>query len=184
MRKVVLFNMVTLDGYIAGPNGDIDWHNTDEEFNDFAIEQLKEVGCIIFGRVTYELMADYWPTDSARESDPQVAQAMNTLPKIVCSRKLEDVNWDNTKLLRDNIANQIADMKQEPGKDMFVFGSADLAATLIQHNLIDEFRLMLAPVILGRGIPMFREMDRQINLTLVNSRPFGNGNVLLYYVPA
>jgi dihydrofolate reductase len=173
--------MVTLDGYIAGPNGEIDWHNVDEEFNAFAIAQLKDAGCIIFGRVTYDLMADHWPSESARESDPLVAQAMNTLPKIVCSRRLDEVDWDNTKLVRDNVADQIAAMKAEPGKDMYVFGSADLAATLIQHNLIDEFRLMLNPVILGRGKPLFREMDHPHNLTLVSTRAFDNGNVLLNY---
>src|SRR5688572_13512557 len=104
MRKVFLFMMVTVDGFFEGPDQDIDWHNVDEEFNEFAINQLDEVGVLLFGRVTYQLMASYWPTQSAKQNDPVIAERMNSVPKIVFSKTLETVDWDNTRLIKENIA--------------------------------------------------------------------------------
>ena len=132
MRKVFLFNRVTLDGFFEGPNHDITWHNVDEEFNEFAIAQLNEIDTLLFGRVTYQLMASYWPTELAIESDPIVAEKMNELPKVVFWRTLENVEWNNSRLVKDNAAEEISNLKQQPGKDIAVFGSADLAASLIR----------------------------------------------------
>src|SRR4026209_392837 len=102
MRKLFSFNMVTVDGFFEGPNQDIDWHNTDEEFNEFAIEQTSSVGMLLFGRVTYQLMASYWPTPAAIADDQEIAKLMNSLPKIVFSRTLESADWENTRLIKEN----------------------------------------------------------------------------------
>ncbi|MEP7200489.1 MAG: dihydrofolate reductase family protein [Chloroflexota bacterium] len=183
MRKVFLFNMVTLDGFFEGPNHEIDWHNTDEEFNEFAIQQLNELGTLLFGRVTYQLMESYWPTESARRDDPIVAEAMNTLPKVVFSRTLDSVEWNNSRLVKDNAAEAISKLKQQSGKDIAIFGSADLAASLIPTGVIDEYRLIVNPVVLGDGIPLFKRMKDRLTLKLVKTGTFRSGNVLLYYQP-
>jgi len=183
MRKVILFNMVTLDGFFEGPNGEIDWHNADEEFNEFAVDQVKSADGLIFGRVTYELMASYWPTPAAQADDPMVAEKMNTMPKIVFSRTLDKVEWNNTRLVKGDAVKEISQLKQEPGKDLLIFGSADLASSLTKHSLIDEYRIMVNPVVLGKGKPLFKDVKEKLNLRLLKTKTFGNGNVLLYYEP-
>jgi dihydrofolate reductase len=181
MRKLILFNMVTLDGFFAGPNGEIDWHRVDDEFNEFAIAQLNNAGCLIFGRITYQLMAQYWPTAMALQDDPIVANLMNTIPKIAVSRSLQTADWNNTRLITTNLVAEMMALKQQPGRDLFVFGSANLASTLIHSGLIDEYRLIVNPVILGSGIPLFHGNDQPLQLNLLNVKPFRNGNVLLTY---
>jgi dihydrofolate reductase len=183
MRKVILFDMVTLDGFFEGPNHAIDWHVVDEEFNEFANAQLDSVDVLLFGRVTYELMAAYWPTPAAAADDPITAANMNRLPKIVFSRTLSSVTWQNTRLVKTNIAEEITKLKIEPGKDLIVFGSSDLAVALMQHGLIDEFRIMVNPVILGGGKSLFKGILKRQNLKLMKTKVFGSGNVLLYYQP-
>jgi dihydrofolate reductase len=183
MRKVILFNMVTLDGFFEGPDRDINWHNVDDEFNEFAIEQINSVDTLIFGRVTYELMASYWPTKEAITNDPIVADKMNSMPKIVFSKTLASADWQNTRLVKGDAAEEIAKLKKQPGKDLIIFGSADLAASFIKDGLIDEFRVMLNPVLLGRGTPIFKGIQDKLNLKLLKTRTFGSGNVLLYYQP-
>ena len=183
MRKLFSFNMVTLDGFFEGPNQTIDWHHVDGEFNDFAIAQLQEIGTLLFGRVTYQLMAAYWPTPAARENDPVVAGLMNRTPKIVFSRTLPQAEWENSRLIRDHVAEEITKLKGQPGKDLAVFGSANLLSTLMQLDLIDEHRLMVNPVILGVGTPLFKRTAGRVGLHLIEARTFGNGNVLLRYRP-
>jgi len=183
MRKLFVFDMVTLDGYFEGPNQDISWHNVDEEFNEFAINQLKEVDTLLFGRVTYKLMASYWPTDSAIQDDPVVAGLMNGLPKIVFSKTLDFVEWNNATLVKDNVAEEVSRLKQKPGKDIAIFGSSDLAVTLAEHNLIDEYRIIVNPVFLGDGKPLLQGIKNKVNLKLLKARTFKSGNVLLYYMP-
>ena len=183
MRKLFSFNMVTLDGFFEGLNHDINWHNVDAEFNEFAIEQTGTVDVLLFGRVTYQMMASYWPTPSAIANDPIVAGQMNRVPKIVFSRTLEKAEWNNTRLIKDHIAEEILKLKQQPGKDLALFGSANLMSTLMQLDLIDEHRIMVNPVILGNGNPLFRRTKDKLNLKLIKTRTFGNGNVLLCYQP-
>jgi len=183
MRKLFAFNMVTLDGFFEGPNQDISWHNVDEEFNQFAIEQTSSVDTILFGRKTYEGMASYWPTEAAIKDDPAVAGLMNSLPKIVFSRTLQKAEWNHSRLIKDNIAEEILKLKRQPGKEIAVFGSADLLSTLIRMDLIDEHRIMVNPVVLGSGTPLFKDVKEQFNLKLIRSRIFDSGNVLLYYQP-
>jgi len=181
MRKLFLFNLITVDGFFEGPNQDIGWHNVDEEFNDFAMEQLATMDLILFGRVTYQGMASYWPTPIAIENDPVIAGQMNSFPKIVFSRTLDKAEWNNTRLVKDDVAEEIIKLKQQLGKDIAIFGSANLAASLIPKGLIDEFRIMVNPIVLGKGTPLFQNVNEKLNLKLVKSRTFSNGNVLLYY---
>ena len=185
MPKLFAFNMMTLDGFFEGPEPwSIDWHHTDQEFNDFAVEQLHTIGTLVFGRATYQGMASYWPSPAALESDPIVAGAMNNLPKIVVSTTLAAADWSNTRIIRHNVADEIARLKQQPGKDLALFGSARLLSTLMKLNLIDEHRVMVNPVVLGRGTPLFQGIADRLDLKLVGVRPFTSGNVLLTYAPA
>ncbi len=181
MGKIILFNMMTLDGLFAGPAGALDWHHVDSEFNDFAINQLDTAAGLFFGRVTFQGMASYWPTEMAVQNDPTVAKKMNDIPKFVFSRTMDRVDWQNTRLIKDHAIEEAKRIKQGAGKDIFVFGSAGLAASFIQQDLIDEFRIMVNPLILGKGQPLFADVRERIELKLIHARVFENGNVLLSY---
>src|SRR5881409_1391613 len=181
MRRVVMWNMVTLDGFFEGPKSwDIDWHEYvwGEELEQLSIDQSKSIGILLFGRVTYQGMASYWST-----AHGEIADFMNSVPKIVFSRTLERAEWKNTRLVRENAAEEVARLKQEPGKDLFIFGSANLSSTLMRDGLIDEYRLGLTPVILGGGNPLFKLSPERMKLTLVESRPLKAGCVILRYQP-
>jgi dihydrofolate reductase len=184
MRKIFLFMLVSLDGYYEGLNGDISWHNVDEEFNEFAIQQTSEAGTLLFGRKTYEGMASYWPTEAAIKDDPVIAGLMNSLPKIVISTTLDSADWNNTQLVKENVAEEISKLKQQPGMEIAIFGSSDLAVSLAQMGLVDEYRIMVNPVLLGDGKPLFKGARDKLSLKLVKTRTFKSGNVLLYYQPA
>jgi dihydrofolate reductase len=183
MCKVILFNMMTIDGFFEGPNREIDWHNVNTEFNDFAIEQLDNAGMLIFGRITYELMAGYWPGAEAIENDPIVAGKMNSLPKTVFSTTLKRSDWSNTMIMNGNIEKIISTMKQELTKDIFIFGSSDLASEFRRLDLIDEYRIMINPVLLGSGNPLFKEKDVKQNFRLLRTIIFKSGNILICYQP-
>jgi dihydrofolate reductase len=184
MRKLFSFNMVTVDGFFDGPTPwDLAWHNTDAEFGEFADEQLKTIGTLIFGRLTYKGMAGYWPSRAALESDPTIAKAMNSIPKLVVSTTLQSADWSNSRLLKDHVAEEITRLKQEPGGDLAVFGSANLLASLMRMDLVDEHRL-INPILLGKGTPLFKAADEPQKLKLTASRTFDNGNVLLTYQSA
>jgi dihydrofolate reductase len=174
---------MTLDGFFEGENHSIEWHNVDEEFNKFAVSQLETADILVFGRVTYELMSNYWPTPLALNDDPIVAQKMNSLAKIVISKSQKRFDWDNTIVIRDNIKEQLLQLKQQPGKNIFIFGSALLTSSILDMNLIDEYRIMINPVVLGRGKSLFLNIMKKINLRLIDTKVFKSGNVLLYYEP-
>src|SRR6185503_18947147 len=159
MRKLFAFNLISLDGFFEGPDQDINWHNVDEEFNEFAIEQTSAVGALLFGRVTYQLMESYWPTADALKNDPVIAGIMNSVPKLVFSRTLEKAAWNNTRIVKENIEQEILNLKKQPGKDVAVFGSANLLSALVQMDLVDEHRVMVNPVLLGNGNPLFKSME-------------------------
>jgi len=183
-RKVLLFMMISLDGYYEGPGGDIYWHNVDGEFNEFAIEQIDTVDTLLFGRATYEMMAGYWPSPQARKDDPVVAGKMNAYNKIVFSNSLTAVDWENTRLVSGDAIQELAQLKEQTGKDMIIFGSSDLSTSLAAAGLIDEFRVMVNPVLLGSGKALLQGLPEQVPLKLVDIRTFRNGNVLLFYRPA
>ncbi len=183
MRKIILQMMVSLDGYFEGPNREIDWHNVDEEFNDLAISFLDTLDTLLFGRVTYELMASYWPSEHARTDDPIVAGKMNSLRKVVVSRTLKSVDWENSTLLNGDFVEEVRKLKQQPGRDIAIFGSSDLAVALMQQRLVDEYRILVNPVILGAGKSLFNGLNGRQSLKLLESRTFRSGNVMLCYKP-
>lgn len=173
--------MMSLDGYFEGSKKEIDWHNVDAEFNDFAIKQLNSASALIFGRITYELMANYWPTDSALSDDPDVAKKMNSIPKFVFSRTLLKADWNDTKLVKEISVKEVNKLKLQYTNDIFIFGSANLASTFINLNLIDEYRLIINPIILGRGTSLFKPTAERLKLKFKQSHVFKSGNILLYY---
>lgn len=183
MRKVIVFNFVTLNGYFKGPKGDISWHKHDAEENEYAVEMLKSGNTLLFGRVTYELMVSYWPTPNAIENDPIIAEGMNNADKIVFSRTLKKVEWNNTRLVKDNIEEEIGKMKQMPGKDMTLLGSGSILTQFAEQGLIDEYQIMVDPVVLGDGTPIFKGIKHQLDLKLTSTRTFRSGVVLLCYQP-
>jgi dihydrofolate reductase len=183
MRKIILFMSVSLDGFIEGPDRQIDWHKVDDELHSHFNEQLSTMGAFLNGRVTYELMAASWPT---ADSDPsstgpmvEFARIWRDMPKIVFSRTLERADW-NTTIVRDVVVEEITELKAQPGGDL-ALGGADLAGAFRQHDLIDEYRLYVHPVLIGRGKPLFQPSDAKTNLQLAETRTFGNGVVLLRY---
>jgi dihydrofolate reductase len=176
-----MWNVMTLDGLFEGlKNWDLDFHQTvwGDELEQLSIEQLKSADRLIFGRVTYEGMAAYW-----QAATDEVATFMNRLPKIVFSRTLASAVWNNTQLIKEATVAEINNLKREGNKNTFVFGSANLCATLMQQNLFDEYRLAIAPVVLGTGKPLFPPTASQLKLKLLDSRTLSNGCVILRYVP-
>jgi dihydrofolate reductase len=141
MRRLIVSNAMSLDGFFEGPNKNIDWFMVDEEFFDYAKEMLRGADSLLFGRATYEHMAAYWPKAPADE----IADKMNGLPKLVASRTLRQVNWNNSRLIKGNVADEIAQQKRMPGKDIVLLGSSILASSLLQDGLIDEYRVIVAP---------------------------------------
>ena len=184
MRKIIVSNYVTLDGFFAGPNGEIDWFVWDEETAEYSKGLLSSIDTILFGRVTYELMAGYWPTASPPAEDPVIIDAMNNLPKIVFSRTLEKVAWKNSRLVKEITAEEISKLKQQHGKDLVIYGSGSIVSTLTQLGLIDEYRIFVNPVVLGGGKPLFQDVKDRLKLKLLKTRTFHCGVVLLHYQPA
>ncbi|NSL87725.1 dihydrofolate reductase [Chitinophaga sp. Mgbs1] len=183
MRKVVFQMMVSLDGYFEGPNREIDWHNVSGEFDDYAHQLLDSADTLLFGRITYEMMVSYWPSRMAIENDPVVAAKMNGLPKIVFSRTLKSVDWQNTVLISNNIAAEVSRLKNIPGKDLLLLGSSNLALSLLSMGLIDECQLIVNPVMLGQGRKLFQGITSPLHLQLLETKKMDSGNVVLYYKP-
>jgi len=186
MPRLEAFNNVSLDGYFADADGDMSWakSNADAEVQAFVADNAKGGSVLAFGRITYEMMAGYWPTPLARENDPAVAEHMNRLPKIVFSRTLDEASWNNTRLVKGELVAEMRRMKQATGKDMTILGSGSIVSQLAQHGLIDEYQIMLNPIVLGAGRTMFDGVRASFGLKLTRSRTFGNGCVLLCYEPA
>ena len=186
MRRLLSFTQVTLDGYFTGRNGDISWAHEgqqDAEWNAFVAENASGGGVLLFGRITYELMASYWPTPLAFENDPVVAEGMNNLPKVVFSRTLDKVSWSNTRLVKGDLAAEVRNMKQEPGEGIAILGSGSIVSQLTQAGLIDDYQIVVKPVVLGEGRTMFDGIKEKLTLKLTKTRAFTNGNVLLCYEP-
>ena len=185
MKKVIASPFVTLDGFMAGPQGELDWNEPyyDEEMGSYIRQQFEDVDTIFLGRVTYQLFAGYWPTQGVKD-DPVFAEKMNSMPKIVFSRTLSHVEWSNSRLVKENIPEEIARLKAQPGKDIVIDGSAGLIHSLTNLGLIDEYRLRVHPLVLGNGLPLFKDVKEKINLKLVKAQPFRSGVVILHYQPA
>jgi dihydrofolate reductase len=184
MRKIRAFNNVSLDGYFADANNDYTWAHegaNDPELVEFTKGNAQAANALIFGRVTYELMAAWWPTPAAAKAMPEVAKGMNDAPKYVFSSSLDSAAWSNTTLLKEDPATAIARIKQAPGPDMTVLGSGTIVAQLIAAGLIDEVQLMICPIILGSGKSQFAGVSGKPRWKLMRSKIFKNGRVFLAY---
>jgi dihydrofolate reductase len=184
MGKLTVFNFITLNGYFKGPGGDLSWHKHEGEESEYASEGLASGSILLFGRITYEMMASWWPTPEAIKTNPEIANGMNEAEKIVFSRTLKKAEWNNTKLIKDNLAEEIKKLKQLPGKSVTVLGSGSIVTQLAEQGLIDDYQLMVDPVALGDGTPLFKNISHPLNLKLTNTRTFKSGVVLLCYEPA
>ena len=172
--------MVSLDGFIGRPNGALDWHLVDEEFNKYGEEMLNSADTILFGRVTYQLMASYWTTVEAKASDPVIAEKMNKLPKIVFSKTLDKVEWENSSLVKENIKESMLNLKAQAGKDIIILGSGSIVSIFTQMGIIDEYRIIVNPVILGGGKQQFYgNLNKKLKLTSI--KKLNSGVVFLYY---
>jgi dihydrofolate reductase len=184
VRTLASFIVTSLDGFSEGPNGEFDWLVPDEEFNDFAARQLDEADTIGFGRVTYEHMAGYWPTELARMNDPAITSRMNAKPKLVFSSTLEHADWSNTTIIAGEAVEQIATVKSAPAGELLVIGSAHLTANFAAAGVLDELRVMVCPIVIGQGRSLFEDLKGRLALSLANVRQFASSNVLLTYRPA
>jgi dihydrofolate reductase len=176
MAKLITWNMLSLDGFFEGPNKELDWFVFDEQLEKYILDSQMEVGALLFGRVTYQGMQEYWTT-----AEGQIAEFMNSVPKVVFSRTLDRAEWHNSRLVKANVPEEVSMLKQQTDRDIFVFGSADFTATLLEHGLVDELRIGLNPVLLGSGTPFFKGSSRQQKLKLLKCRALGSGLVLLHY---
>jgi dihydrofolate reductase len=182
LRKVILLVMMTLDGFFDGPGEGlekIDWHHADEEWEDYSVEILSGADTLLFGRKTYDGFAAFWPSQEG-----EVARLLNTIDKVVFSTTLTEATWQGTRLVREHVPEAVTELKAQSGKDILVFGSADFAATLTQHGLIDEYRIAVNPVILGEGTPLFKPHAGRRELRLLGTRIFTSGIVELRYAQA
>ena len=184
MRKLIMWNVITLDGYFEGSqNWDLSFHNIiwGQELEKLSMVQLQSADYLVFGRVTYEGMAAYWTKAEGEAAEQEVAKLMNSIPKIVFSRTLKTADWNNTTIISENATAEIQKLKKQGGKDIYVFGSANLSETFINDNLFDEYRIGIAPVILGCGRPLFRQGINSNKLSLVSAQQLLTGGVVLKY---
>lgn len=185
MAKLIVYNAMSLDGYFTDAKGDMSWaHKQDPEWQAFMKENASGGGQLLFGRITYELMAGFWSTPAALQSNPVVAGRLNGLPKFVCSTTLEQVTWNNTTLLKGELTAEVRKLKRQAAADIVVMGSGSVVAQLAEAGLVDEYQIVLNPLVVGQGRTLFEGVQRKLPMKLAKSRPFANGNVVLFYEPA
>jgi dihydrofolate reductase len=183
-RTLTAFGHVSLDGYFVDGNGDMSWaHKRDAEWSAFVSENADSDSELVFGRTTYQMMAGYWSTPQAMQASPRVAEVMNQTRKIVFSRTMDSAEWNNTTLVKGDIAEAMRRTKKQPGKPLVILGSGSIVSQLAQEGLIDEFQIVFNPLAVGKGRTYFGGIQGRLNLTLGRTRAFGNGNVLLCYTP-
>lgn len=182
MRKLIMWNIITLDGYFEGDkNWDLSFHNLvwGPDLEKLSLEQLNAADCLVFGRVTYEGMAAYWKNADAENA--AIAKLMNNIPKVVFSKTLKEVDWKNTTLIKGDAVQEMAKLKSQGDKDMYVFGSANLSKTFIENDLFDEYRIGVAPTILGSGQPLFKKGTSPKNLKLLSTQELVTGGAILTF---
>ena len=184
MRNLVIFMHMSLDGFAAGSNGELDWIAYDGELEKHAETVVNSVGAALYGRVTYHMM-EYWRTvpsnPDSSEHELEHARWIEAIPKVVVSTTLESVDWNNTTIISGNLAEEITKLKQQPGKDLVIFGSPSLSQTLAQQGLVDEYQLTLSPVILGSGVPFFARFEEKNSLQLLEQKTFSSGAMAMHY---
>jgi dihydrofolate reductase len=185
MPSLTTFTMVSLDGFICDASGDMSWaHRQDAEWRAFSAENAKGDSTLLFGRTTYQMMAAFWPTAFAIQSAPETAATMNSHSKVVFSRTLREATWNNTRLASGDLATEVRKLKKEPGPGLVILGSGSIVAQLAMEGLVDEFQVVVIPVVIGSGKALFGGVSRKLNLKTIKTRAFANGNVLLCYEPA
>lgn len=186
MGKLIVFNSVTLDGYFTDAHGGMSFAHRDiddPEWSDFVSGNAQGGGVLVFGRITYDLMASYWPTPMAMKNEPIVAERMNNLPKIVFSRTMGSAAWSNTRLVKSDPAGEIRKLKKSSTEGMAIMGSGSIVSQVAHEGLVDEFQIVIVPVVIGKGRTMFEGVTRTLSLRLISTRAFQNGNVVLSYEP-
>jgi dihydrofolate reductase len=186
MQKLIVFNNISLDGYFVDANGEMRWaHNAtpDAEWDAFAASNASGGGVLVFGRITYDLMASFWPTPTAAKNLPAVAEGMNRMSKVVFSRTMDKATWKNTRLVKSDPVTEMRKMKQEPGEGICILGSGSIVAQLAPEGLIDEYQFAVIPVVLGKGRTTFEGVTKKLSFKTTKTRAFSNGNVLLCYEP-
>jgi dihydrofolate reductase len=189
MRRLIVSNLMSLDGFASGPKGELDWFVHPgfvkaTEYGDYARGVIRSVDSILLGRLTYEEFASYWPT--AKDNDPVITERINNLPKFVFSKTLEKVSWGDwgtAKLVKDDAAKTVSKMKQEQGRDMVIYGSATLVSALMKAGLVDEIQLTVHPIVLGKGRPEFKDLNERYPLKLIDVKRFDSAAVNLIYQP-
>jgi dihydrofolate reductase len=185
MRTLTVFNQVSLDGFFVDRNGDMQWaHKHDPEWQEFVTNNARGGGMLVFGRMTYEQMIQYWPTPQALKNTPVVAERMNNMPKVVFSKTLDKATWNNTMLVKGDPPTEMRKMKEQPGPNMVILGSGSIVSQMAEHGLVDEFQIVINPLVLGQGRTLFSTVRERKSLKLTKSRTFQNGSVLLCYQPA
>jgi dihydrofolate reductase len=184
MQPLIAFVTTSLDGYFADTTSDMSWaHKTDPEWLEFVSSNARQGGTLLFGRVTYDMMIRYWPTPMAKQQNPVVAEGMNSAPKIVFSRTLKEATWQNTKLIKSDLAGEIHKLKQQAGTGICILGSGTIVTQLAEARLIDELQIVVSPILLGKGKTPFETLTQCLPLNLLKTRAFKNGNVIHYYGP-
>jgi len=184
MRKLSSFNFITLNGFLNDPTGDISWHKHGTDENQFAAESLQAGNTLLFGRKTYDMMAAYWPSQMAMQNDPVVAKGMNNASKIVVSATLKNVDWANTEIIAENVVEELKRLKTLPGNTITLLGSGSLLTLLAENYLVDEYLIMIDPVAIGSGSPVFHNIKQPLNLKLTDIKTFKSGVILLTYSPS
>lgn len=186
MRRLIASTFLSLDGFTVGQNEDMGWvmNNFNEEMGKYAGDLMSSMDAILLGRVTYQIMINFWPANT--EATAPGADKMNNTPKVVFSRTLDKADWGkykNVRVVKDNVAQETAKLKQQPGKNMVIYGSANLVQGLTRLGLIDEYQILVHPILLGAGKPLFAGLSQPVNLKLTKSETYRNGVVVLYYQP-
>ena len=182
MRRLFLFMNVSLDGYFEGPGHDISWSHSGSE--PFSAEESQAVDTILLGRRTYELMKAFWPTPQAQAMQPDIANFMNDRLKVVASHTPFDPGWKNVRVISAEVAGEVKKLKEQPGKTIIMMGSNSLCVSLMQAGLVDEFQIVVNPVALGNGTPLFKGLAKKAELTLTGTQQFKSGTILLKYAPS
>jgi dihydrofolate reductase len=185
MRKLVICMHTSLDGFVAGPNGEMNWISVSPELFEYAKMQTDRSDTALYGRVTFQMMDDYWPTAGAQpdasKHDIEHSEWYNNVEKVVISKTLAGQDLKNTRVISANVAEEVAKLKQEAGKDIVIFGSPTAAHSLMAENLIDDYWLFVNPVLLGKGIPLFAEIRERVNLQLAETKVLASGVTALHY---
>lgn len=187
MQRLTVFNHVSADGFFGDSRGDMRWaHKTrdDREWNEFVASNASGDGTLLFGRKTYDMMASYWPTPMAKQIDPAIADRMNSGKKAVASKSLKEATWNNTQLLQGDLSESVNNLKQQPGSGIVILGSGSIVSQLTAAGLVDEIQLIVNPIVLGNGRTLFGGIAKPVDLKLIRSRSFANGNTLLCFEPA